>query len=819
VDIFPQSGSNEENVGFVEPKDEQQIEVFPERNDVARSLPGAADASLGNFLGRPLKVYYTQWTAGAPVSFDINPVALFLNSPRVANRITTFKLMRASFKVKVVCNGNSFYMGRLLVAWNPMSAMDDYFVYNGATDLETFAYSVRLSQRQHIMVDPSQSTGGELTLPFIWPKDFFDIPKITSDSVVFGSLSCTTIVPLSQVTEPVPGTVNPVGITVYAWAEDVELGGLTVEDLTSLSPQSGSDEYSGRVSSLASTVATAAHAFITAPYIGPYAMATSIAAGAIASVAKIFGFSKPNLLEEAVAMRPTAIRSLATCVGQDGAVKLTIDPKQEVTIDPRIMGLGGTDEMDIVNIASIPSLIGKFEWNYTHTYGDLLYASLVDPGICHQISNSDTRLFLPACSGVSLPFTYWSGSMEFTFEIVATAYHRGRLAFVYDPQRSPTTYETNISYNYVVDISECRKFKIRIGPSQTSAIMTRFQPLTSGEFMSIYFRGGHGTVGVTPTQILNAGGVGNGVLSVFTVNDLTAPSTTTTGVQILMYVNACEDFRVYAPNSDLYKYNYIVPQSGIEPISDITTNMECPPETVVVRSSDPGLSQIYIGENILSIRTILKRYVHYMAHQVVPSLFSTNLVTFNHAIYPLMYLYARDTIHLNASANGINYVSHSYISYYRAAYTALRGGTRWKVVPTRPPEESAGGYISASLEKGAVTNLPSEYVILTGVNTTPRSFLLANRSTHQGETLTVCDINPTLEFEVPFYSKSRFAVGSSSDETLNATQAPGYRILSNYSGIGSTCSLYVAAAEDLAMFNFHGFPAMTCNQSLIPLAE
>jgi hypothetical protein len=624
---------------------------------------------------------------------------------------------------------------------------------------------------------------------------------------------------LSQVTEPVPGTVNPVGITVFVWAEDVELGGLTVEDISGISPQSGADEYTGKISSMASTVSTAAHKFIRAPIIGPYAMATSIAAGAVSTIAKIFGFSKPNILEEADAVRPTAVRSLATCIGHDGAVKLTIDPKQEVTIDPRVMGLGGTDEMDIAHIASIPSLIGKFEWNYDHEYGDLLYTSLVDPGICHQISQSDTRLFLPACSGVSLPFSYWSGSVEFTFEVVASAYHRGRLAFVYDPHRTPLTYETNVSYNYIVDVSECRKFKIRIGPSQTKSLMPLFKPLTSGEFLSVFNRGGHGPVGITPTQVLNAGGVGNGTLSVFVVNDLTAPSTTTTGVQILMYVNACEDFRVYAPSSSLYEYNYITPQSGIEPISNVVTNYDCPPERVDVRSLDPGLSSIFVGENILSIRTILKRYVHYMAHHVADATLNSNLVSFGHAIYPLMYLYAKDTLHVTNSPNptiGINYVSHSYISYYRAAFTALRGGTRWKIVPTGPPQLTYGGYMSASLNKDAITNLPSEFVTLSGDNLTPRSYLLANRVTHQGETLTITDVNPTLEFEVPFYSNDRFVIGSSSDETLNSVVAPGYRVVSNYAGIGTTCSLYVAAAEDLAMFNFHGFPMMSCNKSVIP---
>lgn len=810
--IFPQSGS--QNVGFLEPVEEQQLDSLPNQSDLANVLPGARDAGLGEFLSRPLKVFSTTWSATAPVSFNINPIQLFLTSARVANRLTNFKLYKSSFKIKIICNGNSFYMGRALVAWNPLSSEDDYFYYTNADPLITFGHSVRLSQRQHIMIDPSQSAAGEIDIPFIWDSDFFDVPAVSANAARFGSLSCSTLVPLSLITEPTPGSVNPVAITIYVWAENVVMGGLTVEDIAGLVAQSGPDEYSGTVSSLASTISLAASKFVSAPYIGPYAMATSIASGAVASIAKLFGFSKPCMLEDAIPMRPTPVTSMATCVGKDGSVKLTVDPKQEVSIDPRIIGLGAKDDMDIVNIASVRSLVANFNWDYTQIYGTLLYTTLVDPGICYRVSDANKFLYVPACCGATLPFHYWSGSLEFTFEIVATAYHRGRLAFVYDPHRTPLIYETNVAYHNIVDISECRKVTIRIGQSQIESVRNHFQPLTSGEFFSASDRGGHGTVAITPTQILNAGNVGNGVLSVFVVNDLTAPNTTTNGIKVLMYVNACEDFRVYAPNSELYDYSYVYPQSGVEPIKEITTNTECPPYRIDIRSSDPGLAKIYCGENILSIRTILKRYVHYLTHHVTYTAVA-NLTNFEHAIYPLMYLNAVDTIHSTAVPGPINYVGHSYISYFRAAFTAIRGGTRWKVIPTKP---FGPGKLSATLHADAITGLPAEIVINAGANTKPRGHLVANRTTHQGETMTLNPSNPGLEFEVPFYSNKRFIPAASSLETKFAINATGFRVLADINAIGETCSLYVASAEDFGLYHFHGFPTMVCNSSVIPIA-
>lgn len=815
--VLPQSGSDEANIGFVEPPQEQCCEQVFTAEDIASLLPKSNDAPLGEFFARPLKIFATTWSASAPVTFSIQPWYLFFNSPRVANRMTNFKLLKCNLKIKIVCNGNSFYMGRAMVSWNPYSADDNYFRYDDADAAVVFAHSVRLSQRQHVMLDPSQSTGGEIICPFLWQNDFIDVPRMPTDTAQIGTLNCQTLVPLSLITEPVAGSVNPVAITIYAWAENVEVGGLTVEDMSLLTPQSGSSEYGGKVSSIASSIAVAASRWVKAPFIAPYALATAMAANTVADIAKLFGFSKPCIVEDPLRIRPTNIASLATCIGNDGSNKLTVDPKQEVSVDPRLMGLNGEDQMDIVSIASRNSLVAKFDWDFTDVYGTLLYTSLVDPCINHRVSDADGRIFMPACCGVTLPFKYWSGTLEFTFEVVATAYHRGRIAIVYDPHRTPLALESNVNYNYIVDISEARKFSIKIGNTQTQCLRKHFEPYTSGQFFSVFCRGGHGPVGITPTQISSAGGIGNGLLSVFVINDLTASNTTTAGAKILMYVRACEDFRVYSPNADLYKYQYLLPQSGIEPISTVTTVAEHPTFHVEVRNSDPGLSKIFIGENILSIRTILKRYVHYLSHYV-PMTVSTNLIYFEHAIYPLMYMNAVDTIHTSAALVPINYVGHSYISYYRPAFAAIRGGTRWKVVPTKAPNVAGGiSTLSVTLMDDAITNLPVEQLVTQSPDGTPYSHLVANRYTHEGEVLSVASTNPTLEFEVPFYTAYRFVIGSSSDDTKFATIAPGFRVLGSFNSIGSVCSLYVAAAEDLSMHYFHGFPIMICNSDVIPL--
>lgn len=131
------------------------------------------------------------------------------------------------------------------------------------------------------------------------------------------------------------------------------------------------DEYIGEgvISKPASTVARWANWLSDVPVIGRFARATEIGANAVSGIASIFGFSKPLMLEDLRHFKPRLFGPFAITEGRDNAYKLTLDPKNEVSIDPSIIGLPAKDSMAFANIISREGLIGDFDWLGEHISG------------------------------------------------------------------------------------------------------------------------------------------------------------------------------------------------------------------------------------------------------------------------------------------------------------------------------------------------------------------------------------------------------------------------------------------------------------------
>lgn len=812
----PHSGK-EENVLMEEHTFEQMDDHCDEQLDNYGTLPRASDATLGEFFSRPIVIHQAQWTPTADINTQIYPWELFFTNPRVENRLTNFKLIKANLMVKVVINGNSFYQGRLMVNYNPLAYFDEYLATGN------FFYNhVRLYQRQKILCDPSQSIGGEMQLPFMWKNDFVDVVDMATEFQEMGSLTLRTLSPLRLATDS--GSTAPVRITVFAWATNVEVGGLTDQDLNGMSPQAGDEYSSGPVSKVLKSVAKIASPLTAIPTIGPYARATEIAANAAASVAKLFGFSRPCNLEEPMRMQPRPTTALAVVEGPDNAMKMTLDPKQEVSIDPRLWNCDGMDCMSINRVASVDSLYAKFAWSGASPTGTRLFNTLVDPCVNQS---ADNAVHLPAIAGVTLPFDYWSGGLEYTFDIVCSSFHRGRLAVVYDPHDCPNSYVANTTYQQVIDISADRKFTIKVGNSQTQGLRKHYLPGSAVFASDQYFPGavgGHSTTtAITSAMIQSAGQIGNGVISVWVLNELTSPSADVANIEILVSVKASPDYRVYVPNSALKNYSYrlsteqlMEPHSGIEPVP-IGVDTPVPVHTVDVRGSQLEAPNIYVGEQVLSIRSLVKRYCPYMSNQVTPSGYTAgNMIYLRHAIYPLMYLYSNQAVHRTTLSlfDNINYVNHTYISYFRPAYAILRGSTRWKYVPiTSSPVGNTNSKISVYRSTGTYAP-PTQVVMTSGTYSYPRSGVIAFQDNMAGEALTVTNTNGTLEFEAPFYSNQRFVYGSSGDDTKTPDVTSGFTIMGDSTSMGSDYLLYNAAGEDFTFGMFYGFPAMIVHATI-----
>jgi hypothetical protein len=168
------------------------------------------------------------------------------------------------------------------------------------------------------------------------------------------------------------------------------------------------------------------------------------------------------------------------------------------------------DEMDIHALAARPTFFETFEWKDTDEEGKDIYTGhlTIAPGIFGAAINS---FFQPTLMEyVVLPFNFWRGTLVYTFEVIATQYHSGRLAFL--PRLGSPTDATDVSnaydqYGGTMDISAKNNvFDFRV-QMQASTGMLRVPHEIGWDSIIDYFSKSMGTFGIYVLTPLQVGGV------------------------------------------------------------------------------------------------------------------------------------------------------------------------------------------------------------------------------------------------------------------------------------------------------------------------
>jgi len=168
-------------------------------------------------------------------------------------------------------------------------------------------------------------------------------------------------------------------------------------------------EANGPVSNIATAVANAAGQLSSLPVIGRFATAFQIAGTGVASIARLFGFSYPNVLHVTRVVRSVG-DPYSLSAGESSVVKLSTDPLNNTSIDPSVVG-DVSDYMSISNIIRTPGYLGKFTLQQTDTIGDTLLAVTVFPSF-----GSDTgsgKSYNPAVTAYASMFRNWRGSLRY----------------------------------------------------------------------------------------------------------------------------------------------------------------------------------------------------------------------------------------------------------------------------------------------------------------------------------------------------------------------------------------------------------------------
>jgi hypothetical protein len=782
-------------------------------SDHTRDLGFMSDTQLSNFFSRPIKLYETEWDVNSALFDTFDPWTIFWENLRNEEKIKHYYLLKCKMHIKILINGNAFYYGRAIAAYEPLDFYDDTSITNSRTpyideDL------VRLSQRMHIYINPTTSEGGSLELPFFYHKNAFSIPN--NDWRRMGRIVLMSLNNLQNAN----GATDPLNITVMGWAEDVKYA-IPCGNIPEMWNEPEMDEHEdGVVSRPASTIANVASKLTQLPWIGRFARATEIGAGATAAVAKLFGFSSPNELSYS-AMMPLVRPSLATVDNKYPAQKLTVDSKQEITIDPETTGISAMDELSIKGIAGRESYLTSFTWEVGDAPETSLFQCLVSPSVHRYESTTGPQMFhFPACAAAALPFSFWRGTMRFRFQIVASEYHKGRIRVVYDPEAGQLTPNFNTHYITIHDIASEKDFTVDVGWAQEYSWAPTLLPGTD--------------TFVTDNSTVVSGLDGNGVLSVHVLNALTIPGATVANIQVNVFVSMLDDFEVAQP-SDTVSLVHFRPDVSNTPEmgEEMENDMDCcedpvsDPPTIdnmaMTQIEDPDVNKLFFGEIVGSFRQLLKR--DYLAEVTLfPQTAETQWVQIRRGLFPMFGgkytgpapITSTALLTYGSSGDILVPAATTMLNYVARMFLAWRGSVRW-TFDTSPLHVQGGAgerYSSVSYHMSRIpfTAYTNTTASADASNNNAVQVGYLNRETrptaygmHIGNT----NVNPLQSVEVPYYSRKRFDFTLlQEDFTTNvtkpsfefATLVPANTTAEEEIFIRSYCS----AGEDMNFFFFNG---------------
>jgi len=402
---------------------------------------------------------------------------------------------------------------------------------------------------------------------------------------------------------------------------------------------------------------------------------------------------------------------------------------------------------------------------------------------------------------------------------MCSAYHKGRLKIVYDPNWIATD-EYNTNYIHLVDIAEENDFTISVTNGQDTTLLTHHLP---------------GTDSVTQlysTTRYTSKEEGNGIVGVTVQNELTVPnSIATTNVNVNVFVSAGEDFEVFAPD-DYYAQFVFKPQMGT--IDQVPTDVvaavdldkpDCQDPTEIMDTPDPltNVHKVFTGEVIKSFRPLLKRY---NLHTAVGASVATNVtLRYRFAMFPYLRGNVANAIHSRVGPAPYNFANTVLLHWVTMMHSGWRGSIRYKMIPRGSRNYTTrmfnwmvqrlqypAGLAQYATQQGGWIGFTNQSNLCQSVVYNNASFTVPFHG-HNGTAVAVGDINPALEFEIPYYSDKRFVPGRKEDYTGTVTSVdhriPCYELLWFYLGdVNTLADVYVAAGEDFQTYFFTGMPPL-----------
>lgn len=737
--------SEEETVKFEDTIEAPSYSFPPSSKDFATDT---STQEMGDFLKRPTLIKTIAWNPAGVTDADWDPWTLYFSNAAIQKKIDNFAYFRGNLHLKVVVNASPFYYGAMLMNYTPTPS------YLQPIDNAHVTALVPQSQKPHIWIDLRTNMGGELTLPFIWPYNYCKLTSAASVAIL-GRMRNITYYQLASANG---ASTNGVTIQVYAWMEDLELCGNTVR--LALQAKTGvvKDEYgTGPISKPATALANWASYLTNVPVIGTYAKATQIGASAVSSVAGLFGWSKVPVIEDVKPVKPLFFHELASAHLSQPTSKVTLDPKAELSVDPRIVGpSNGEDELSISNIVQKDSFLFQTTWA-TNMAPDSLIANIhVTPGLMQIGSPTSTvyTLGFTPMAYLAEMFANWRGDIIFTFKIICSQYHRGRLRVHWDPVGSWYTIDvSNRNLTKIIDIGETTEVEFRV-PYLQYAMWLKTPDLVSNNYS-------------TSVDTGFADGYHNGDLTIRVLNNLSAPIDTAS-VSFMCFVRGAENLEFANPRSLNNKIQPYVVQALVEDVAPDTQQKSTPLDSRYL---------INYGEAVPSLRLLLQRA--YLSQKL-----SLRRMDGQDPTAPLQRLSVKMSrmpvapgycAHATTKAKGVittgteyryAFTNHTAITWLTPMYVARRGSIQWHFHLADQAEMfksfevcrnvdtiSASSYALTGQATTIVANADTD-----SLNVTAKNLLIGSSETGHGVVITDNKVCPSVAVEMPMMTQSRYQI-------------------------------------------------------------
>jgi hypothetical protein len=724
-----------------------------------KPLESKITTDIKEIMGRPQQIAKFDWTTSQTANqkiFSLNVpydvLAASGSHPKNIwlNRLLGYGNIRAKAVIRIQINAQRFQAGRLICTTFPQPE------FNPQRYAQTNMSLVFRSQLPRVELDCSVNSTGIIEFPYVSPHIGYNITNGSSNNGIFDIVIYSPLVD--------PSGTGTVGVTVWMHFEDVEIffpvqsqsakfsrgrGGSKVDEvhdaeLSSLGHPS--------ISSMLASVSNVAQRAQQVPLLSSVAAPAAWATGLAAKAASAFGFCNPSISDGASQMvvRPSAAAHNVN--GVDMSQKLGLFQDNSVQVLPGAYGTD-VDEMSFAHIASRFSYFKHLAWSSSNSAGTVILNQPIQmSSFADSLTQNSVTMALPSpLMYVSQFFRYFRGTIRLCFKFVKTEFHSGRLMFAYSPTIGATGEDIDFVFREVVDLREMNEYSMVIPYVSDKQYLDNLETYPS--FSPIL-----------------------GYVSVTVINELVAPSTVGSSVDVLVEVAGDLDNEFAVPNPICRLPVMAQPGSGVTtdpstfpPVLPTPVNFAPEVEYSMVKNSvrsqvagdntcveegkrvplpsnnvpfsgmtsaDASLvpSVYCIGEKVTSVRQLIKRHSIWR--------WSPTGSVNKYAVIPdIPYCYY---VPATGTITKLSDAFVDYISYWAPLFMYFRGGIR---VRYYSGDNSSSGLITAMYVPGTYltdTNNPSTITFDTA-NLVSKAYSLQR-------------INGGIEVECPQWSRNHMKV-------------------------------------------------------------